>query len=321
MTLIELEGIGREALGELLDEAESFLDERGRPRVPLEARDRLKGRSIALLFFEPSTRTRSSFELAARRLGAIVVGLEQEGSSLEKGESILDTCLNLEAMGVDAFVVRHRERDLPYVLSERLEAPIINAGNGAGEHPTQGLLDALTLRRALGDAEGTLQGRRVTILGDIIRSRVARSDVHALEGLGAQVTLAGPAPMVPQPGEAGWGGARVVTSSRAEALEGADAIIALRIQRERMHDAHLDLDEYSARWGIDAEVAAAELEPEARILHPGPVIRGVELTGEVADGPRSLILQQVRCGVAVRAAVLGRLAAAESSEDTHRSRR
>lgn len=302
MSFIELESLTSAELLELLDTAEQFLDG-DRLIVPPQFQNSLEGKAVALLFFEPSTRTRVSFELAAKRLGAVCVQLGEVGSSLEKGETILDTCRNLEAMGVDAFVVRHNAREVPYILDQSLETPIINAGNGAGEHPSQGLLDALSLRRAIGDRDGMLVGKKVAIIGDIIHSRVARSNVHALTKLGAQVVLGGPPMMVPKSGAESWGGVEVVTSRRA-ALESADAVMVLRIQRERMDASMIDVDGYVREWCVDERVARDELATHAKIMHPGPVIRGVELTSEVADGARSLILDQVRCGVAVRQAIL-----------------
>ncbi len=302
MKLIDIKSMERAELDGLLDAAESFLDPDGAVITPPHQQTMLNGKALALLFFEPSTRTRVSFELAAKRLGATVVRLGEEGSSLQKGETILDTCRNLAAMGVDGFVVRHSERDIPYVLAENLPHTIINAGNGSGEHPSQGLLDALTLRRAMG---GEFQGAKVAILGDIIRSRVARSDAFIFSKLGAQVTLAGPSTMVPRANEDGWGDVRV-TTSRDEAIAEADAVVVLRIQRERMSDARLDLDEYITTWGIDEEVLTHKMKDNVWIMHPGPVIRGVELSGAVADGPHSLIMAQVRCGVAMRQAILAR---------------
>jgi aspartate carbamoyltransferase catalytic subunit len=306
MHLIALEDLDPQRTRDLLALGLDFLGSDSEVITPTTYQTALTGKAIALLFFEPSTRTRISFELAAKRLGAIVTRLEETGSSLEKGETILDTARNLHSMGIDAFVIRHAERDTPYLLAEHMPIPIINAGNGSGEHPSQGLLDALCLVRALGDGEVSLQGRRIAIVGDIVRSRVARSDVHVLEKLGASVTLAGPAQMLPAKEAPGWGNASMVTS-RDEAIEGADAVIVLRIQRERMQGASIDTDRYIEEWQIRQEVIDDLLPEHARIMHPGPVNRGVELTSDVADGPRSLILEQVRCGVAIRQAILARL--------------
>ncbi len=306
MHLIALEDLDPQRLRDLLALGLEFLDSESEVTTPETYQSALHGKAVALLFFEPSTRTRISFELAAKRLGAIVTRLEETGSSLEKGETILDTARNLQAMGIDAFVIRHNERDTPYLLAEHMPIPIINAGNGAGEHPSQGLLDALCLVRAFGDGEISLEGREITIVGDIVRSRVARSDVHVLEKLGASVTLAGPAQMLPAKDAPGWGSARMLTS-RDEAIQGADAVIVLRIQRERMQGASIDTNRYIEDWQLRQDVIDALLPAHAKIMHPGPVNRGVELTSAVADGPHSLILDQVRCGVAIRQAILARL--------------
>lgn len=298
MDLLGLRDLNREAVLKLLDVADRFVDEAGRPVTPDADTQTLSGQTIALMFFEASTRTRVSFELAATRLGAQCVVVAPQGSSVEKGETILDTCQNLEAMGVNAFVIRHVERSLPFSLADRIDAPIINAGNGAGEHPTQGLLDAFTLQRAFGTR--TFEGKTVAIVGDVVHSRVARSDAHALSKLGAKVLVAGPSHLLPRDDE-NWQVERVLT--REEALGRADAVIMLRIQRERMVE-NIDVDRYASMWGIDEHVMATEMKSSAFIMHPGPVIRGVELSNGVVDGPRSLILKQAGYGVAVRQAVM-----------------
>lgn len=298
MDLLGLKDMDRDAVLDVLDLAAQFMDETGRPHTPSSFKNSLSATSIALMFFEASTRTRVSFELAATRLGAQCIVVAPQGSSVEKGETILDTCQNLEAMGVNAFVIRHVERSLPFLLADRMEAPIINAGNGAGEHPTQGLLDAFTLQRAFGVR--TFEGLTVAILGDVVHSRVARSDAYALSKLGAKVLVAGPSHLLPRDDE-NWQVERVL--DRREALSRADAVIMLRIQRERMVE-NIDVDRYVAQWGIDEAVMESEMKPDAFIMHPGPVIRGVELTNGVADGRRSLILKQAGNGVAVRQAVL-----------------
>lgn len=301
--LIGLEHLNADKLNAYLDKAERFLDERGCVCTPAGMRSVLSDSSVVLLFLEPSTRTRVSFELAAHRLGvSSVIYLSSDGSSLKKGESVLDTCRNLEAMGVGAFIVRHHQRELVHLLTEVLDTPIINAGNGSGEHPTQGLVDALTLRRHF----GSLRGLRVSILGDIVHSRVARSNVFALRTLGAEVTLAGPPRLLPR--DDTWGPLRTV-GTRQEALEDADAVIILRVQRERIEGPPVEMDAYIQEWGIDELVVEQEMKPEAVLLHPGPVIRGVELQDTVADGPRSLILRQAAHGVAVRQAVLAEILA------------
>ncbi|MEZ4462290.1 MAG: aspartate carbamoyltransferase catalytic subunit [bacterium] len=298
MDLLALKGATREEILALLALAAQFVDANGQPATPASFRTVLADRSVALMFFEPSTRTRVSFELAATRLGAHPVVVNSLGTSVEKGESILDTCQNLEAMGVDAFVVRHPERSLPFLLADHIDAPIINAGNGAGEHPTQALLDAFTLQRAFN--RETFEGLTVAIIGDVVHSRVARSNVHALSQLGASVVLAGPSHLLPRDDEE-WPAKRV--TNRAEALASANAVIMLRIQRERMVE-NVDVDRYIRDWSLDDAVVEQEMLPDAVVMHPGPVIRGVELTSSVADGPRSLILRQAGNGVAVRQAVL-----------------
>lgn len=302
MHLIGLKDLSRREIVGYLDEAEQFLTPAGEVTTPERAKNLLCGSRLGLVFLEPSTRTRVSFEMAARRLGATTMLVTEEATSRKKGETSMDTCLNLAAMGFDALVVRDLDRQLPHMLAERLKLPIINAGNGSGEHPTQGLLDALTLRRHFGRSEG-LEGLSVAIMGDIVHSRVARSTTYALHALGAHVTLAGPATLVPSPAD-GWP-ARIVTT-RAEALAEADAVIVLRIQRERMQDQPVDAIDYAHVWGIDETIMAEEMQSHAVILHPGPVIRGVELTDCVIDHPRSLILRQVTHGVAIRQAVLAR---------------
>ncbi len=304
MSLVGLKGMSRERLVGLLDAAQSFLDASGKPRTPAWAQNLLADRAVGLLFFEPSTRTRVSFELAAKRLGATVINLNAYESSLKKGETVLDTVLNLEAMGMDVFVVRHGQRGIPAELDAGVRAPIVNAGDGTGEHPTQGLLDTLVLRRRLSDLGGAeLAGRTITYIGDIKHSRVVRSGANALRTLGATVRLAGPDALLPEDAS-GWGGAEIVRGGRAEALRGADAVIVLRIQRERFPAGQLDEGGYGQGWRITREALEAEAKPDVWVLHPGPVIRGEEMEGEVADGDRSLILEQVSAGVAVRQAVL-----------------
>lgn len=303
MSIFALEPLNRGQLQSYLELANQFLDDRGHVITPKHFQKALTHRSVGLLFFEPSTRTRVSFELAAKRLGATTIRLEAQGSSITKGESVLDTCLNLQAMGMDAFVVRDRQTQTPQVLMAHLDVPIINAGNGTGEHPSQGLLDALTVCRHFssgGPLQCDLSGRTIAIMGDIRHSRVARSDVHVFEKLGARVLLAGPSALLPN--EDGWGDAQHV-HTRQEALAEADVVIVLRIQKERLSDVEVDPDTYIEHWQLHQEHLSLML-PHAMVMHPGPVIRGVELDDAVTDGPRSLIMQQVRCGVAVRQALL-----------------
>jgi aspartate carbamoyltransferase catalytic subunit len=306
MHLLGLSDAKREEMIDLLDVADRFIDSDHQLKKTDQLSEALSGRTLGLLFFEPSTRTRTSFELAAQKLGAETILLDKQGTSVQKGESVVDTCRNLEAMGFDALVLRHGDRHLPFSVADRVEIPIINAGNGTGEHPTQALLDGLTLRQAFEKGQGAgLDGLNVTIIGDIVHSRVARSDVFMLNALGADVTLAGPSVFLPGSRDPDWN-ARTV-QNRQEALQDADAVIMLRIQSERIAGNRVDMDRYIDQWGIDQTVVEEEMNAHCRIMHPGPVIRGVELTGAVADGPRSLILRQVTNGVAVRKAVLKRL--------------
>jgi aspartate carbamoyltransferase catalytic subunit len=293
-----------EEILEILDRAEEF---RARWKSGARLSDELGGITVCNAFFEDSTRTRLSFELAEKRLGAITLSISNSGSSLSKGESLLDTLETVAAMGVDLAVVRHSSAGLPDSLAGHLEMGIINAGDGTHEHPTQGLLDLLTLRDAW---RGRFEDRRVAIVGDIMHSRVARSAIHGLVTLGATVTVAGPRTLVPA-GIERLGCA--VAPSLEDALNGADAAMALRIQRERMEEGLLpSLSEYARVWGIDRERADL-MRPDGVVMHPGPLNRGVEVASDVADGPRSVILDQVGNGVAVRGAVLVRCAGRERS--------
>jgi aspartate carbamoyltransferase catalytic subunit len=251
------------------------------------------------LFLEPSTRTRTAFEISAKKLGAEVVSINTTASSLVKGETLRDTAMNIRAMGVDAIVMRHSSAGSARYLGGVLDISVVNAGDGAHEHPTQALLDAYTLRRKFGDVKGL----KVTILGDILFSRVARSNILCLSKLGAQVTLAGPATLVPASLKEAYPQVRLAHDLRT-ALTGADALMLLRIQHERQTTTHFpSLGEYTSQFGLNAE-RAAWLKPDAIVMHPGPINRGVEVESEVADGPRSVILEQVTNGVAVRMAVL-----------------
>jgi aspartate carbamoyltransferase catalytic subunit len=259
----------------------------------------LRGRTVVNLFFEDSTRTRTSFELAAKRLSADVINFSAKGSSLSKGESLKDTALTLEAMGADAIVVRHSASGAAHRLANAgwVSARVVNAGDGTHEHPTQALLDAYTMRRHLGD----LAGRQVVIVGDVLHSRVARSNVHLLDRLGAKVTLVGPPTLMPVGVEA-WP-CHVSYDLDAE-LGQADAITMLRVQAERMSASYFpSTREYARRYGLDA-ARMARLPEHAIVLHPGPMVRGMEITAEVADSDRSVIVEQVGNGVLVRMAVL-----------------
>ncbi len=260
-------------------------------------RTELAGKTVASLFFEPSTRTRTSFDLAARRMGATVAGFAVAHGSTVKGETTLDTARNIEAMGLDAIVVRSPHAGTPCLLARHLEACVLNAGDGAREHPTQALLDLYTMREHF----GRLEGLEVLIVGDIGASRVARSNLWALLTMGARVTLCGPPTLVPRSFEAL--GARVVHRLDPE-LERADVVMLLRIQHERhVVGAIPSVREYARLFGMSAR-RAARLKREALIMHPGPINRGIELSPEVADGARSTVLRQTRNGVAVRMAAL-----------------
>jgi aspartate carbamoyltransferase catalytic subunit len=259
----------------------------------------LRGRTVVNLFFEDSTRTRTSFELAAKRLSADVVNFSAKGSSLSKGESLKDTALTLAAMGADGVVVRHSASGAPHRLAHSgwIRASVVNAGDGTHEHPTQALLDAYTLRKHLGE----LDGRRIAIVGDVLHSRVARSNVLLLATLGAEVTLVGPPTLLPV-GVEHW---RCQTSYELDpVLAKSDAVMMLRVQRERMSAAYFpSAREYSRRYGLDAR-RMATLPDDAIVMHPGPMNRGMEIAAEVADSVRSTIVEQVGNGVSVRMAVL-----------------
>ena len=257
------------------------------------------GRLVAFLFSEASTRTRSSFEAAALRLGVDVLSFSAAGSSLAKGETMLDTLLNLEAIGVTHFVVRHERSGVLEDLAPKVKACVLNAGDGWHEHPTQALLDAFTLR----EKWGSLKGRKVVILGDIRHSRVARSNAWALKKLGAKVVFCGPTALVPD----GLSGLAAIEHDLDKALKGADAVNVLRLQLERMEQGFVtSLADYAAEYRLTPE-RFASAKPDAWVLHPGPMNRGVEIASELADGPRSLILEQVANGVLVRMAALSLL--------------
>jgi aspartate carbamoyltransferase catalytic subunit len=300
--LLTLENLSRAEIAHLLDRAEAF-------RASGQQRELLAGRTVLNLFFENSTRTRTSFEIAARRLGADVVNFDVSRSSTAKGESLLDTLHTLEAMRLDALVVRHAENRLPDYLADhaRSDVAVINAGDGHRAHPTQGLLDALTIRQRRADFENL----RIVICGDIRHSRVARSDVHAFTALGASdIRLCAPRALLPE--DAGEFRNCALTEDFDGALDGADVAIMLRIQKERMASALLPADaDYFAQYGLDARRLALA-RPDCMVLHPGPINRGVEIAGEVADGAQSRILDQVANGVFVRMAVLAELLASRA---------
>ncbi|MCW5550507.1 MAG: aspartate carbamoyltransferase catalytic subunit [Opitutaceae bacterium] len=257
----------------------------------------LRGKTIVNLFLEPSTRTRISFEMAAKRLSADVIAFDAASSSTTKGETLRDTAQNIQALNADLIVLRHSASGSPLYLSRVLDIPVVNAGDGAHEHPTQGLLDTFTMREHL----GSLKGRKVVILGDILFSRVARSNIHALVKLGAAVTLVGPSTLVPD-----WFTAlgAQVSHDLKSALADAEVVMLLRIQHERQSSSHFpSLGEYTGMFGLN-QTRAGWLNPKAIIMHPGPINRGVEIDSDLADGPRSVILEQVTNGIAVRMAVL-----------------
>jgi aspartate carbamoyltransferase catalytic subunit len=292
--LLGLEGMSAEEIGLILDTAVSFKEISERPVKKVPA---LRGKTVVNLFFEPSTRTRASFELAEKRLSADSVNISKTGSSVSKGETLRDTAENLEAMKIDVIVIRHASAGAPHFLASLLDASVVNAGDGAHEHPTQGLLDIFTLREKLED----IKGRKVTIIGDITHSRVARSNIFGLVSLGAHVTVCGPPTMMPP--RINELGVEVETNLR-RAVEDADAVNVLRIQLERQKVSLFpSLAEYANVYGINKE-RLAWLKPSCLIMHPGPMNRGVEISQDVADGERAVILEQVTNGVAVRMAVL-----------------
>jgi aspartate carbamoyltransferase catalytic subunit len=298
--LLDVESLRRDQIDELLGLAARFKRERaaartGKGRPPKH--ELMPGRIVVTLFFEASTRTRSSFEVAAHALGADVLSFQKDASSVTKGESLQDTVRNLEAIGADVLVVRHPAAGAPRAVARAVRASVINGGDGAHEHPTQALLDALTLREKL----GSVQGKVISIVGDIAHSRVARSNIHCLSKLGAHVRVAGPTTLIPA-GVEKLG--CTVAKTLPDALRDADAVMMLRIQQERIADARIPgTRDYARVWGLNAQTLEL-LPPRAVVLHPGPVNRGVELSSEVMDGERSLVMDQVDSGVAVRMAAL-----------------
>jgi aspartate carbamoyltransferase catalytic subunit len=307
--LLALEPLNADELTFLLDQSKSFQEIQ---RHPLKKLAVLRGKTIALAFFETSTRTRISFGTAASRLGADTMNLQAEASSLKKGESLLDTVHTLDAMKPDCLVMRHGASGAPEFVARHLEIPVINAGDGTHEHPSQGLLDALTIR----DRKGTIENLNVTILGDIQHSRVARSNIHLLGKFGCKFTLCGPAMWVPRELEnIGPDGSRIRRVFRIEeALEDADVVIALRVQNERLHEPALSLNDYILLYQLSGE-RMRRAKADAIVLHPGPLNRGIEITPEVADSAQSCVLEQVTNGIAVRMALLFLLTAAGSEDD------
>ncbi|MDD4957392.1 MAG: aspartate carbamoyltransferase catalytic subunit [Candidatus Omnitrophica bacterium] len=301
--LLGIEDLSREEIVIILDQARGFKEVLSRPipKVPT-----LRGKTIVNLFCEPSTRTRASFELAAKRLSADTLSVAAASSSFQKGETLKDTVRNLEAMKIDMIIMRHSCPGAPHFLAREVSSSVINAGDGSHEHPTQALLDAYTLREKF----GTLEGKRVSIIGDIAHSRVARSNIWALSKLGAQVTVCGPKTLMPAQIEKM--GARV-TYDLIDAIKDTDAINVLRIQLERQKKQYFpSIREYIKRFGINSELLARYAKKDMVIMHPGPINRGVELSQDVADSEYSVILDQVTNGVAIRMAVMYLLSRAKS---------
>jgi len=291
-SLLGIEHLGREEILRILK-----LARRMNPRT---ARPLLRGKRVLLLFYEPSTRTRSSFEMAAKSMGAITTLVLSSGSSIEKGESLVDTGYTLRAVGADVIVIRHPSAGAPALMARNLDIPVINAGDGMHEHPTQALLDAYTILRHRKD----LKGLHVAIIGDIYHSRVARSAIHLLSKFGAQLTLCGPPEFLPEVAGTLAPGLHI-TRTLEDAVRGADVIMLLRVQKERLGGTKISLQDYIARY----QMTLGRLKlanRDAVVMHPGPIIRGLELTWEVADCPQSVIVEEVRNGVPVRMAILAR---------------
>jgi aspartate carbamoyltransferase catalytic subunit len=293
--LLGLEPLTREQIEFILDQSKPFQKFNAQPLKKLAT---LRGKTVVLAFFEPSTRTRVSFATAAARLGADAMNLQAEASSLRKGESLIDTVNTLDAMKPDLFVMRHSSSGAPHMVAEHLAIPVINAGDGMHEHPTQGLLDALTIR----DRRGTLDGLQVTILGDVLHSRVARSNINLLSKFGCHFRLCGPAMWTPHDLELLAPQVRCEPNLR-RALDGADVVLVLRVQKERLHEPGLPLEDYILGYQLTPALLPLA-KPDAVVLHPGPMNRGLEIDPAVADGLQSCVLAQVTNGLAVRMALL-----------------
>jgi aspartate carbamoyltransferase catalytic subunit len=296
--LLGIETLERAEIEAILDRAKDFQTIQNQPAKRL---DTLRGKLVTNMFFEASTRTRTSFEIAAKRLGADSISISAADSSLSKGESLLDTLNTLAAMRPSAIVMRHAASGAPHFLARHLPTPIINAGDGTHEHPTQALLDARTIL----DQRPSLEGLRVAIIGDIAHSRVARSNIYLLAKFGVDIVLCGPAPLVP-PDLARMAPGVSITYDISEAIRDADVIMMLRVQLERQHEAAFPAAEYFSFYGLRLEHLDLA-RPDALVMHPGPINRGREIASEVADSQRSVILNQVENGVAVRMAVLERI--------------
>jgi aspartate carbamoyltransferase catalytic subunit len=267
---------------------------------PQRPRPLLRGKRVILLFYEPSTRTRSSFEVAAKSMGAMTTLVQSSGSSIEKGESLLDTGYTLRAVGADIMVIRHPLAGAPRLMAEHLDIPVINAGDGMHEHPSQGLLDALTILKH----KKTFKGLHISIIGDIFHSRVARSSCHLLTKMGAKIMLCGPPEFVPDVAATLAPGLQV-TRHIEDAVRGADVLMLLRVQKERLAGMKLGLKDYIARYQMTTH-RLKMAKRDAIVMHPGPIIRGLELTAEIADSPQSVIVEEVRNGVPTRMAILAR---------------
>lgn len=291
-SLLGLEGLSTKEISSILKDARKM--QRGKTKPVL------RGKRVILLFYESSTRTRVSFEFAAKSLGATTALISASASSIEKGESLIDTGYTVTSLGAEAIVIRHPSSGAPELLARHVPVPVINAGDGMHEHPSQGLLDAYTIL----EHKGTLKGLRVAMIGDIFHSRVVRSDVHLLTKFGSKVVLCGPPELVPDVAATLAPGV-TVTRSLEEALTGTDVIVALRIQKERLAGLQLSLGDYIERYQLRPE-RLKMAKKDAIVMHPGPIIRGLEVTSEVADGPQAVIREQVRNGVAVRRAILAR---------------
>ncbi|MGQ9569827.1 MAG: aspartate carbamoyltransferase catalytic subunit [Thermodesulfovibrionales bacterium] len=296
--LLGIKELSAEEIKLILDTAAGFKDVLGRDIKKVPA---LRGKTAVNLFFEPSTRTRTSFELAAKRLSTDVINFSVPTSSVVKGESLIDTALTVQALGADFIIIRHSSAGVPHLLAKKLRASVINAGDGTNEHPTQALLDSFTIR----EKKGGIKGLCIAIVGDIIHSRVAKSNIYSLTKLGAKVRLIGPPTLIPK--EMEKIGVEVFHRME-EGLKGVDVVMMLRIQMERQGKGFFpSTEEYSKNWGLTPERLLLAKD-DAIVMHPGPMNRGIEITSEIADGPKSVILEQVTNGLAVRMAVMYLLA-------------
>lgn len=299
-SLLDIERLPAAEISELLADARKMEAARANKEARRKLGNQFSGKRVALLFYEASTRTRVSFEYASKTLGAMTTIVSAAYSSIEKGESLLDTGYTLRALGTDVIVMRHPSSGAPHLLAEYLGAPVINAGDGMHEHPTQALLDAYTILRH----RPSLKGLRMALVGDIFHSRVARSNIHLLSKFGAKIILCGPTPLLPEVATTLAPGLTIERDLN-KALRGADVVMMLRVQKERLAGLNLDPHDYVANYQLSAE-RLVRAKPGALVMHPGPMVRGMEITAEVADSARSLVIEQVANGVPVRMAVLAR---------------